>query len=67
MNTSLEADRLTCAFHNLSARRIQRDGPMKSTRAIDHDRVSTVLFPTQFVTANIGVKHELSIEFCYAS
>jgi hypothetical protein len=39
---------------------------MSSTRAIDHDRVSTVLFPTPFVTASIGVKHELSIEFRYA-
>jgi hypothetical protein len=39
---------------------------MCSTRAIDPERVSTVLFPARFVTANIGVKHELSIEFGYA-
>ena len=63
MNTSLEADRLTCAFHNLSAPGIQGDGPMSSTRAIDHDRISTVFFSN---TASIGVKHELSIEFCFA-
>jgi hypothetical protein len=66
MNTWLEVDRLACAFHNLSARGIQADGPMSNTRAIDHGRVSTVLFPARFVTPSIGVKHELSIEFCFA-
>jgi hypothetical protein len=66
MNTSLEAYRLACAFHNLNARGNQADGPMSGSRAIDHDEVSTVLFQARFVTANIGVKHELSIEFRYA-